>query len=211
MAVIGGVWLVAGVGAKHLEKKTTQAPKSVARLPKIEPMYVFGVRATDDVKTETCALEFHLTKAKRILASARITEAGNKIHLSAVDGDSYIQNLTTRRKVPLVRQGGVYVIKAMFDVGSRRVRGTIVVDSGAAECVMPSWLFPEIVKMPPKKVFTSRAQTGATWGTLAGKSWNLKTSRRISRGGRERRARGLESCCKSKVSGQRTIYSWGWR
>ena len=140
-AVIGGVWLVAGVGAKHLKKKTTQAPKSVARLPKTEPMYVFGVRATDDVKTETCALEFHLTNAKCTLASAaRITEAGNKIHLSAVDGDSYIQNLTTGRKIPLVRQGCVYVIKAMFDVGSRRVRGTIVVDSGAAKCVMQPWI-----------------------------------------------------------------------
>ena len=97
-------------------------------------------------------MEFHLTDAKRFLASAeKVLQAGNEIKLSPKDEGCFVRNLTTGRKIPLVRKNGVFVMQVNFIVGGKRIRGSIALDSGASECVMPAWLLEEIQTLAPKR------------------------------------------------------------
>ena len=49
-----------------------------------------------------------------MLAVRRLVEKGNKVVLSAGDGDSYIQNVESKVKVPIKKKGGSFVIEAHF-------------------------------------------------------------------------------------------------
>ena len=54
---------------------------------------------------------------------------------------SYIENKKTRRRTELKREGNIFVMDVIFKDGAAKKRGKIVVDSGAAENVMPwAWL-----------------------------------------------------------------------
>lgn len=91
-------------------------------------------------KKEKCRMQFHMTDAKRMLASvSKMLESGNDVHFS--DKGSYVENTETGKKVALKKEGNVFIMEVWFLVDGKRKRGKIVVDSGAAENVMPkSWL-----------------------------------------------------------------------
>ena len=60
-------------------------------------------------------LTFQVTDVKKpLLAVRRLVEKGNKVVLSGVDGESYIQNEQSKVKVPLKKKGGSFVIEAHF-------------------------------------------------------------------------------------------------
>ena len=97
-------------------------------------------------------MEFHLTDAKRFLASAeKVVQAGNEIKMSAKDDGCYVRNLTTGKRIPLVRKNGVFVMMVNFLVMGKKIKGTIVLDSGASECVMPAHMFEQIETLRAKK------------------------------------------------------------
>ena len=64
---------------------------------------------------EVMGLTFQVTDVKKpLLAVRRLVEKGNKVVLSAGDGESFIQNLETKVKVPIKKKGGSFVIEAHF-------------------------------------------------------------------------------------------------
>ena len=59
---------------------------------------------------------FHLTDAKRFLASAeKVVQAGNEIKMSARDDGCYVRNLMTGKRIPFVRKNGVFVMNVNSD------------------------------------------------------------------------------------------------
>ena len=60
-------------------------------------------------------LTFQVTDVKKpLLAVRRLVEKGNKVVLSGVNGESYIQNEQSKVKVPVKKKGGSFVIEAHF-------------------------------------------------------------------------------------------------
>ena len=101
-------------------------------------------RMTAEVEKEkegksSCKMTFHMTDAKKMLASVnRIVEAGNEVIFGK---RSWIKNKESGKRIELKKEGNVFVMKVVFKDGEVKKRGKIVVDSGAAENVMPwSWL-----------------------------------------------------------------------
>ena len=55
---------------------------------------------------EAMGLTFQVTDVRKpLLAVRRLVEKGNKVILSAVEGESHILNVETRRKVPIKKKG----------------------------------------------------------------------------------------------------------
>ena len=89
-----------------------------------------------------CGMVFHMTDAKRMLASVdKIVAAGHKVNFAKDPEECYIEHVGTGEKIFMQRENGVFVMKVWVQAGDVRKRATIVVDSGASECVMPKgWL-----------------------------------------------------------------------
>jgi hypothetical protein len=98
-----------------------------------------------------CGMQFHVTDAKKLLASvAKMTEAGNEVRFGPNLSDNFIRCTKTGRITPMRKERGMYVIDAFFENGLKMMKGKIVVDSGAAENVMPAEVLDN-VQMEPKK------------------------------------------------------------
>ena len=138
---------------RSVRKPTKKAPGWDVRIPNGRNVVNNIEKVNEVVKSEsTCAMEFHMTDAKRFLASAeKVLQAGNEIRMSNKPDGSYVRNVTTGKRIPLVRRNGVFVMQVYFLEGEKRIRGNIVLDSGASECVMPGWIFSEIEALSPKK------------------------------------------------------------
>ncbi len=64
---------------------------------------------------EAIGLTFQATDVKKpLLAVRRLVERGNKVVLSANEGESYIHHVGTKVKVPVRKKGGSFVIEARF-------------------------------------------------------------------------------------------------
>jgi hypothetical protein len=64
---------------------------------------------------DVVGITFQVTDVKKpLLAVRRLVEKGNKVVLSANEGESYIQNLATKVKIPVKKKGGSFVIEAKF-------------------------------------------------------------------------------------------------
>ena len=62
---------------------------------------------------EPIGLTFQVTDVKKpLLAVRRLVEKGNKVVLAEGDGESYIQNMASKVKVPVKKKGGSFVIEA---------------------------------------------------------------------------------------------------
>jgi hypothetical protein len=59
--------------------------------------------------------KFQVTGVKKpLLAVRRLVEKGNAVMLSNVEGESYVYNKESKLKIPIVKQGGSFVIEAEF-------------------------------------------------------------------------------------------------
>ena len=68
-----------------------------------------------DGSADVVGLTFQVTDVKKpLLAVRRLVERGNKVVLSANEGESYIQHVETKTKVPVRKKGGPFVIEAHF-------------------------------------------------------------------------------------------------
>ena len=60
-------------------------------------------------------ITFQVTDVRKpLLAVRRLVEKGNKVVLSAGDGESYIYNEAGKVKVPVKKKGGSFVVEAHF-------------------------------------------------------------------------------------------------
>ena len=90
------------------------------------------------------SITFHVTSAKKMLASvARMEDAGNEVRFKK--GGGYIKNDRTGVIMPLRRERNLYMLDVWFVTGEdRKVAGSIVVDSGASEHVMPKDILSDV-------------------------------------------------------------------
>ena len=101
------------------------------------------VATAEKVTAGVCQMAFHVPDANKILASVnRMTAAGNQVHFDKVR--SYIQS-PGGKKAHLRKRNGVYVLDVVFLDGDEAVRGEVIVDSGAADNVMPCGILESIV------------------------------------------------------------------
>ena len=108
----------------------------------VEINAVDGARLT----RESC-INFHVTDAKRPLASAvKVCEAGNRVVMEADGG--YVENLKTGERMRLRKDKGTFVFDIQYSVNGNM--DTITLDSGAGVSVWPADKLPE-VSMTAKK------------------------------------------------------------
>ncbi len=69
----------------------------------------------------------------------------------------------------LRKERGVYLMDVWFVNGSERTAGTIVVDSGAAECVMPQHMLPKSPTLERKEGVRFAAANGGEMGNYGRK------------------------------------------
>ena len=139
-----------GVGLKQ----TTAKFSILGSGGKSEAKYIGGLtreRQQEKEKGNQCAIMFHLTNSTKMLVSVeRLAAAGNHIHFGPEQGDNFIINKRTGRKMQMQKKGGVYEIEVMFKCGATWQSGILTIDSGAEECVMPRNWYPD-VEVSPKK------------------------------------------------------------
>ena len=69
----------------------------------------------------------------------------------------------------MTKEKGVYAMRVQVPVEGKTVKTRIIVDSGAAECVMPKTWFPEIKALPAKKVLSFAGASGDDIGNFGRK------------------------------------------
>ena len=88
-------------------------------------------------------MTFHLKDASQFLASVnRMTGAGNEVNLNS--RQSFIKS-PGGQKAMLRKRGGVYVLDVVFLDGDRAVKGEVIIDSGAADNVMPNGMLEGVM------------------------------------------------------------------
>jgi hypothetical protein len=147
-------------GGDHAEQNFIKGIKAVKPMSNVED-YIHEYAGSDDIswicgleKIEDgkCAMIFHKTTAQKILASVhKIVAAGNVVHFGPTNEECFIQNIASKKKIMMKEERGVYTIKVKVLSGKREVTSSIVVDSGAAECVMPKDWYPDSQQMEEKK------------------------------------------------------------
>ena len=150
-----------GMPEQAYEKQAMQGLTKMQRLTEINAV---------EAKLEACGMTFHLTDAKRMLASVdKITEAGNEVKFGPLPKDNFVRNLMTGKTIPLKKKQGVYVMEVLFVVGDKHIVGEIIVDSGAAECVMPRDFLPSVETFSAKAGVRFAASNGGEMGNYGRK------------------------------------------
>ena len=88
-------------------------------------------------------MTFHITDANKVLASVtKMTEAGNEVYFNR--RLSYIES-PGKKRAYLRKRGGVYVLDVVFFDGENAIKGEVIIDSGAADHVMPKGMLTGVV------------------------------------------------------------------
>jgi hypothetical protein len=122
---------------EHVVKKTLPVEKVIASVERAESTeeMVEKLVASTDRTSAVCQMTFHVTDANKVLASVtKMTEAGNRVDFNK--RRSFIES-PDGKKAHLRKRGGVYVLDVIFFDGDKAVKGEVIVDSGAADNVMP--------------------------------------------------------------------------
>ena len=83
-----------------------------------------------------CAMTFRVTDSTKILASvSKMAEAGNDVKFGSQEAT--VTCTKTGLVAKLRKENGIYLMRVIFHTAEGDVEGSIVIDSGAAEHVMP--------------------------------------------------------------------------
>ena len=152
-------------------KATDQEPEwkvqeSPARKKKVK-VEVKLIAAATRAETSVCQMTFHLTDASRVLASVnKMTDSGNEVVFNKVR--SYIKS-PAGRKAFLNKRNGVYVLDVIFFNGDEAVRGEVIIDSGAADHVMPRKMLGSVFTREKEEGIKFIAADGAEIGNYGRK------------------------------------------
>ena len=125
------------------------------------------IAAATRTETAVCQMTFHLTDASKILASVnKMTETGNEVNFNKAR--SYIKS-PTGKKAFLKKRNGVYVLDVIFFNGDEAVRGEVIIDSGAADHVMPRGMLGAVITREKEAGITFVAADGAEIGNYGRK------------------------------------------
>ena len=119
---------------------------------------------------EVMGMNFQVAGVKKALAAvSKITNAGNDVHFGKEAKDCYIECRASGKRIQLRKEGNVYIFYALITLGSKKKRVKIVVDSGAAENVMPHGWFPELSTQPAEAGVHFVAADGSPLGNYGRK------------------------------------------
>ena len=157
--MVGGRWKK----EKKKRGKNLQGPCSRAAFSQAAAAQQKGIKevliANVSLPKDTCAMNFHVTDAIRILASVnKLVVAGNEVVFKA-EG-SYIKHCETGTKAMLLEENGLYMLDVMVVNGEVVTPAKIIVDSGAAENVMPNQMFRNVEMRDKKKGVRFMAANG---------------------------------------------------
>ena len=125
------------------------------------------IAAATKAETAVCQMTFHLTDANKILASVtKMTAAGNEVMFNNVR--SYIKSRAGRKAFLRKRNGG-YVLDVIFFNGDEAIRGEVIVDSGAADNVMPRGMLGSVATWEKEAGIKFVAADGAEIGNYGRK------------------------------------------
>ena len=129
-------------------------------------MQINVVVQAEDAKSR---MAFHLVDSKRILAAVfMIMDADNTVVFSKRWG-CYIENDVTGERMKVVRTKGVFMVKVKVWDGEKYVSEDIVIDSGAADNVMPKEVFGRLEMLEKQAGCGFKGRTGQSWGTMGGR------------------------------------------
>jgi hypothetical protein len=112
-------------------------------------------------------MTFHLTDASKILASVnRMTSAGNQVNFNKVR--SYVESPGGKR-ANLRKRNGVYILDVVFFNGEDAVQGEVIVDSGAADNVMPKGMLEGVATRAKEEGVKFITASGAEIGNYGRK------------------------------------------
>ena len=149
--------------AKEVDKKLRQ--KAVEIEEKIQEINV----AEKEMEAK-CKMTFHVTDSRRMLAAvSRIVEADNTVVFSKKWG-SYIENNKTGDKMELKMVKGVFVVEAKILEGDKLVDASIVIDSGAADNVMPKEMLKGVEMMSKQEGVRFQGANGSELGNYGRKA-----------------------------------------
>ena len=125
------------------------------------------IAAATRAETAVCQMTFHLTDANKILASVnKMTDAGNEVVFNKTR--SFIKS-PAGKKAFLKKRNGVYVLDVIFFNGDEAVRGEVIIDSGAADHVMPRGMLGSVVTRAKEAGIKFVAADGAEIGNYGRK------------------------------------------
>jgi len=148
---------------KEVEKNLQQ--KAVEIKEKVQEINV-----AEKVMEAKCKMTFHVTDSRRMLAAvSRIVEADNTVIFSKKWG-SYIENNETGDKMKMKMVKGVFVVEAKIMEGDKLVDANIVIDSGAADNVMPKEMLKGVEMMSKQEGVRFQGANGSELGNYGRKA-----------------------------------------
>jgi hypothetical protein len=158
------------VEMKLKEKETLKKLKE--KVEKIEEN-VHEINVAEKKIDTKCQLMFHVTDSRRMLAAvSRIVEAGNTVMFSKKWGN-YIENDLTGDKMMMKKVKGVFVVEAKILEGVNMVEAEIVIDSGAADNVMPKNILKGVEMLEKQEGVRFQGANGAEMGNYGRKQVNF--------------------------------------
>jgi hypothetical protein len=125
------------------------------------------IAAATRSETSVCQMTFHLTDANKILASVnKMTASGNEVVFNKTR--SYIMS-PSGKKAYLKKRNGVYVLDVVFFNGDEAERGEVIIDSGAADHVMPRGMLEHVITREKEAGIKFVAADGAEIGNYGRK------------------------------------------
>ena len=107
-----------------------------------------------------------------LAAVSRIVEAGNTVMFSKKWGN-YIENDLTGDKMMMKKVKGVFVVEAKILEGVNMVEAEIVIDSGAADNVMPKNILKGVEMLEKQEGVRFQGANGAEMGNYGRKQVNF--------------------------------------
>ena len=106
-----------------------------------------------------------MNDSRKMLGSVdKFTEGDYQVKFRPCPKDSFIRNLETGRKVYLRKERGIYLPDVFLLKDGKKVPGNTIIDSGAAECVMPKAMLPKIPLKEKKASICFAAASGGEMG-----------------------------------------------
>ena len=156
--------------ASRLEMHATCQSCEPRQVSRLEACQINGVGTKPDLVGEKCGIMFHVTTAKKMLVSVeRLTAAGNLVTFGPTNEHCFIENLQTQRRIMMKKKGGVYEVEVMFQIGETWKKGTLTIDSGAEENVMPKGWYDQIELMEKKDGIRFMGADGSDLGNYGRK------------------------------------------
>ena len=128
----------------------TKTSTAKGKKPAMETIKEIMIAPVDKNGPSLCQMKCHVTNATKYLASVgKMTQQGNRV---IFDSDrSYIQSKKTGLEMDMIYEQGSYKLDVVFMNGDTAERRVIVIDSGAADNVMPAAGLSEVPLQPKEQ------------------------------------------------------------